>query len=256
MKFDERIYSYLTGEEFSRGLFIPISTEENSVIGRFEFLKIIVKGKKIIHLGCCDHLPMNEYKIANKTWLHAELNNSAFRCLGVDIDEVGLKIMKDKYGYRDLLCADMAETASPEILKEKWDYIIMGEIIEHLDNPVDFLTRLRNNYKQVIGTAIITVPNAFRLINNEYVKQHQELINSDHKYWFTPYTLGKILIRSNILPNEFYFAQESISKINWKGLIKPISFIKRLLRYHTIKKYPAYRDILIMTAKLQNNNIK
>jgi len=246
MKFYKNVESYLKGNTFSKGLFINIAEPENDILSRFEFLKEIVKGKKIIHLGCCDHLPMNEYKIANKTWLHAELDKTAYRCLGVDIDKIGLKIMKDKYGYGDLLHADISLVSEKTILIEKWDFLIMGEIIEHLNNPIEFLKNIKKNYKNVIDKIVITAPNAFRYMNYQYAKKNQEIINSDHRFWFTPYTLAKIATEADLKIENFYFAQELTKKLNLKELLRPLRFAKKYLTQRRLKKYPAFRDVIIM----------
>lgn len=39
----------------------------------------------------------------------------------------------------------------------------------------------------------MTVPNALSKINFELAQKNIECINTDHKYWFTPYTTIKVL---------------------------------------------------------------
>ena len=62
MKFDDDIKKYISGEKFSRGLFVNISKKEKQIIRRFEFLSEKVKGKNVVHLGCCDHISLIKRK--------------------------------------------------------------------------------------------------------------------------------------------------------------------------------------------------
>ena len=54
--------------------------------------------------------------------------------------------MKTSLNYNNVLCADIINDDIPSLKKEKWDYLIMGEILEHIDNPVSFLTKINEKY--------------------------------------------------------------------------------------------------------------
>lgn len=43
-----------------------------------------------------------------------------------------------------------------------------GEILEHISNPMEFLSSIKRNYRNEIKRVVITVPNAFRLDNFRY----------------------------------------------------------------------------------------
>ena len=87
----------------------------------------------------------------------------------------------------------------------KWDYLVAGEIVEHLDNPVEFLRLLNERYKQRVDKIIITVPNAFRINNLTFSMKGQECINTDHRYWFTPYTICKVVHRANFVIEQLLY---------------------------------------------------
>ena len=57
-----------------------------------------------------------------------------------------------------------------------------------------------------MGKYIITVPNAFCFLKTSVYQEGIEFINSDHRYWFTPYTIAKIMIEAKIVPEELFFA--------------------------------------------------
>ena len=181
---------YLSGESFDAGLIIKL---EGITKNKEEFLLDLVKDKKIIHVGCVDHLEIIELKIAENTWLHKKLVDVSSRCLGIDINKDGIDFMEKKLGYKDLECIDISNFKSEKILADKFDYAILAEILEHVNNPLDFLMKIRENYKDNIEKIIITVPNPFSYVNLMNTKNGYQSINSDHKTEFSYYTLAKIL---------------------------------------------------------------
>lgn len=235
MRFESTVFNYLTGKKFIGSLYVTISDLAKTPITRVEFLTTKVKGKKIIHLGCVDHLPLVDSKIKSNTWLHSLLCEQSQRCLGIDINQEGIDYIKS-LGYKDSIYYDMlSEPASETILKENWDLLILGEILEHVDNPVLFLTKIREKYGSVIKQMVITVPNALRWINFKNVLKNKEVINSDHRFWFTPYTLAKISTQAGYEVEEFDFL------LDYK--LSPFSLITPLL----YKLRPGLLDNLCMT---------
>jgi hypothetical protein len=126
--------------------------------------------------------------------------------------------------------------------------MVMGEILEHVDIPVLFLKQIRENYKKNISQILITVPNAFSYRNMKSIKENKEVINSDHRYWFTPYTLAKIVYLAGYTVDEFFFTDEMHNKTGLKSKLFVIPFLKKKLLFNKIKKYPALRINLVMIA--------
>ena len=229
MKFEPHIYDYLNDNDFIGSLHVKISSPSSKPKTRI--------GKKVIHVGCVDHLPLVDAKIANDTWLHKLLSDKATRCLGIDINAEGIDYIK-KIGYEDSLTIDLIEDkASKIILDDHWDYLILGELMEHIDNPVMFLSQIREKYGHVIDKVLITVPNGLRWINFKRMLRNKEVINSDHRFWFTPYTMAKICTHAGLEIEEFNFV------LDYK--MHPLSVITKTI-YRLI---PAFLDTLTMTAK-------
>ncbi len=196
---------YLSGKEFSNGKIFDYNDFEYGRV-RFSTLKKILHKeeelKSVIHLGCCDHLALIDEKIQNNKWLHKILMENAKCVLGIDIDKEAVEYVKS-IGYNDVIYADITQDKTlivDEMRKmlgdQKWDYLIAGEIVEHLDNPTEFLKIVKESYHDIIDKIIITVPNAFSMHNIMYALKGQECINTDHRFWFTPYTIGKVLERA------------------------------------------------------------
>ncbi|MFN8341109.1 MAG: hypothetical protein U0V64_05520 [Cyclobacteriaceae bacterium] len=239
MRFSEDALAYLRGEKFSNGFTIATAVPEASVPGRLETVLGLCTGKRVVHLGCADHLDIIDQKIANRTWLHARLMEVAASCIGVDNNEEALAHLRAK-GYRDLHTADITrQDALPAIIDSHWDIMLLGEIIEHIGNPVMFLEELRKRYAGSVDRIVLTTPHAFRFKNfTRSARRHVELVNSDHRFWFTPYTLAKVAMDAGLQPEEFWLVENMAPTQR--------AYFKRWL----LKQYPAYRDTIVMVCRL------
>jgi hypothetical protein len=85
MRFLDEGMEYLRGEKFSNGYCLPL--QDNPLISRLSCLVKLVSGKRVLHIGCCDHIPLIPQKIKNKTWLHGLLVENCSFVAGIDIDD-------------------------------------------------------------------------------------------------------------------------------------------------------------------------
>jgi len=240
MFFDKTVETYIKGDHFSNGLKVKIKSndEDKKAQNRLNYLDEITKNKTVIHVGCVDHLPLIEEKRTKNIWLHERLDKSSSKCLGIDINEEGISYLQNKLGYTDVLQMDILTDEIPsEIQKQNWDYMIMGEILEHVDNPVLFLSELRKKFSSSVNCLILTVPNAFRYTNFVYGLKNIEFINSDHRFWFTPYTLAKVCSMAGFSVESYYLCQ---------GFQLPRrKFLTKLL----LQKFPLLNDTIILNAR-------
>lgn len=207
---------------------------------RLSFLGKESKGGKIIHLGCCDHIDLIDEKRQEGNWLHDVLTVSSQTCLGVDISEESVDYVHN-LGIANIMFCDITNHVPDEILNHApWDMIIAGEILEHVNNPVLFLNKMHNQLKGIVKEIIITVPNAWRWSNIRNIFNTVEYINSDHRYWFTPYTLMKVCLESGFIPKEFYYVENQTTTLKEK--------LRYPVRNCLIKKFPAFRDTIVFRA--------
>ena len=184
-------------------LIVSIQDSKLVPLTRLEALVEAVKGKSVLHLGCCDHINLIDKKITDGTWLHSLLSKNAKECYGVDINKEAVEYLCSK-GYRNIYCADITKEIPPELNGVHFDIIILGEILEHINDPIAFLATLHKTFV-FDHQLIITVPNAFFLENFKNILGHFERINSDHRYWFTPYTIAKICFEAGYWPDSLQF---------------------------------------------------
>lgn len=243
MKLDTEVMPYLQGDKFSNKLGVKVGKKE-PLFDRISFLCQYVAGKKVIHVGCVDHEPLIQQKIANQTYLHERLQQVVAKQFGIDNNAAGIKYMQDVLRYDNVAVENILEgDINPAIQQEQWDCMVLGEILEHIDNPVLFLSKIRERYQPFVRELIITVPNALAISNTINSFKNIERINTDHRYWFSPYTLNKILLLAGFTPLSHEFA--TYYKLNGKGLRS----IRNIFVRYMLTRNPVFRSDLIMIAK-------
>ena len=218
--------------------------DRDKAISRIEALLSLARGKRVLHIGCCDHIDLIDKKIKNQTWLHGLLTKVAKECYGIDIDPIAIEHVK-KLGYYDVYNCDLLYSFPTQLQKKNFDVVILGEILEHLDSPVAFLKKLYSYIKSDYEL-VLTVPNAFFLENFINVLGGFERINSDHRAWYTAYTISKVLSLGgyDVKSFEYVFRGDSSGYIGSS---------KSLLQLY---KHPECRDVLLVCATPQAKNDK
>ena len=203
---------------------IPFCKDKIQNKSRIECLVEIVKDKAVIHVGCADHLPLIEYKIKNNKWLHGILLKNSLRCVGIDNNKEAVDYISNKLGIKDVFYMNILEDNFTEENINKWDLMILGEIIEHVDNPVFFLEQIREKYKDKVCKIVVTAPNIYNLLTIRDIKNNIENINTDHRYWFSPYTLTKVMNNAGFKNYDILFV-EQVKLPLFKSIKKKISHI-------------------------------
>lgn len=234
MKFDPEIVAYLSGERFSNGLRV-IPRGGNTEKTRIELLADLVSGQDVIHFGCADHLPLIAEKRSAGAWLHARLEATARRTVGIDNDPEAVAYLREHKLAEVYQFDALSDEVPPELAGRAWDVMVLGEIIEHLDDPVRFLAGLRRKFRGTCRTLIASVPNAFALTNWRAALSGVEYINSDHRCWFTPYTIAKVLHRAGLGVDELYLVN---------GHVEP-----RVSRRLLYKVRPILKSTIVASAR-------
>lgn len=246
MKFNKEEKLFIEGVKFSDSH--KFNIKDNFISSdRLDYLEYLCKNEKVLHIGCVDHIELIEEKIKQNKWLHKRLDKVTDSLIGIDINKKGVDYLTKELGYKNVFYGDMINDKNIEEIKEKeFKYAILGEILEHVNNPVKFLTAITNGYKQNIKEVVITVPNAFSLSNTSFSKRGIECINTDHKYWFTPFTIAKVLNESGLYMKEIIYTNPSLT------------LFEKIIRKITGKlicKRPWRARTLVVIARFKDNNI-
>lgn len=230
------IGNYLSGQTFCDDL--PYRPQIIShPLARGEMLARWAAGRRVLHVGFADHAPLIERRVAAGNWLHAELSRRASTCLGIDINPQAVAIAR-RLGFDNVRELDIFSDVATIVLADgHFDLVLVPDVIEHLPDPAAFLRRLTHCLPQ--AEFVVSVPNALSLRNALNALRGLERINTDHRVWFSPFTLLKVLSDAGLHAHGLHgcpvFAAGSL-----RG---------RLLRGLTAWR-PLWSDVLLATARV------
>jgi hypothetical protein len=190
---------------------------------RSDRLAEIARGRRVLHVGCCDHLPLVREKMRQGLYLHQNLCAAAARCVGVDTNAQGVAMLRE-LGFPEVYTPEQAPA-------QDYDLCLLADVIEHVGDPVSFLRSMRvHRFAEIV----VATPNVFRWRNT---LPGAELINSDHRYWFSPYTLCKVLVDAGYEPLQIELCHGDYA--SWRGA----------LAARVMDHLPKWRDSLLVRAR-------
>jgi 2-polyprenyl-3-methyl-5-hydroxy-6-metoxy-1,4-benzoquinol methylase len=194
----------------------------NTIVDRIEYLRKRCVGKKVLHVGCLDHPNIILSKMSRKTWLHGIILEASEYCIGIDIDPTAYEIVSKELNVENIRLLDLAKPLKDKdfscLRAVRWDIILCPEVLEHITNHQQFLQNLYR-LSHCGTTLIITGPNAFHFANFINTLRGFEAVNSDHKYWFTFYTLSRMLATHGWEPRRLAYYHSSEERKLWQRIL-------------------------------------
>jgi SAM-dependent methyltransferase len=210
------------GAEISRNHLLTLFAEELSDINfreygmlnfkttiknRMEVIEPLIKDKKVLDLGVVDS---RRDRHQTKERLE-KLPNLLFRricdinpeTMGVDIDKQGIALLR-KQGFN----VEVADVMKMDLGK-KFDVIIAGEIIEHLENPGIFLRNMAKHLEPD-GVLLVTTPNPFYFKQVwQIFRRNRPQVHEEHTCWFDPMTMSRLAKICGLKLDAGYWIQPS-----------------------------------------------
>ena len=144
----------------------------------------IVKNKgKLVDIGCSIGLFLNRAALFG------------FESYGYDVNKINLEKAGKLFGI-NILSDNFLEDKRYENL---FDVATMWDVLEHLKDPVDFLTKLKHIVKPD-GLLVVQCPN---MESYEFLKFRNKwnwLTPGDHLQFFTPKSLYRVLVTAGFIP--------------------------------------------------------
>jgi 2-polyprenyl-3-methyl-5-hydroxy-6-metoxy-1,4-benzoquinol methylase len=172
---------------------------------RENIIKQYIKNKEVLDIGGVGQNP--QYSLWQEIKPHAK------SLIGIDIVP-----SQDK----DIIQGNMETYA----FNKKFDVVVLGDVIEHVDNQGLLLDNIRRHLKQD-GVLIITTPNAKWLTVFKPT-------NPTHTLWHDKATLGYILDRHGF--EIIYFKYYYGNKLNYNFFLRPFITRQLMLAICKIKK--------------------
>lgn len=176
------------------------------LVQRLEVIRELCRGKRVLHLGCTN-FPYTKQAIEHNMLLHFELENIASHVTGFDYDQEGLDILA-AHGSTDLFRADL-EKLDEVLCDEKFEVIVAGEMIEHLNNPGLFLHGIKRFMAEETRLVITTI-NAYCALRIAIYGVRgnggtNEPVHPDHIAYYSYSTLRLLLERHDFNVDDFMF---------------------------------------------------
>ena len=193
-----------------------------SPVDRIEFIARACAQCRVLDLGAMDETAWAA-KRGRGTWLHEEIVGIARRVDGIDnSDQVpaeGLHTGPNSTIWR----GDITDPESLVVALERSpDVVVIGELIEHLENPLQFLRQLAGIERLSGKTLLLSTPNATALHNVLIGLAQRESTHRDHLCIFSYKTLATLCTRAGFLEWEIipYYSRFTEMKQRHSGLVR------------------------------------
>jgi hypothetical protein len=171
------------------------------------------KDKTVLDVGCIGQ----DRNFKEPNWLHNKVKGWSKEVDGVDILIEQINELK-RNGY------NMYSIQELQALKKTYEVVLMADVIEHVDNPVDFL-KFYASFLADTGVMVISTPNANRannfiniLFNNNYS------VNPEHTCWYCPKTFSEVVSRTGLELRSFYWIDHYYNSSSVRGLYQKVKF--------------------------------
>ena len=249
--FDFRIqtpYKWRLFEMDAKGIFstIKIFGTKESVVNldaKNDIIKKYCTDKDVLHVGCTDS-PQTEMSWKQGNFLHFQLEQIAKSIVGIDLDAKSIGFLRQQ-GINNIV----EMNAENITLTQKFDVIVAGDIIEHMNNPGLFLEQVPGLLNRE-GLLVISVPIAFSFVSVLYAwLAGKERIHKDHCFYFSPKTLATLCSRYDLLPVSLFFVNQksklATNKTGGKLGIRLVNLSREIL----VKLSPFTATQIIMAFK-------
>ncbi len=172
---------------------------------RMDFLLQYFAGVRVMDIGAGEHTP----EVYREDRLeHGAICKVATHAVGIEINQK----LCDHYNAKgfDFKCVDATSAID---LGERFDRVFMGDVVEHVNNPVALLEFAKRHLRPG-GSILMTTPNPFCLsfMSSRWRKRSYRpffMANFEHMSWVTPTNANEMARRSGLKLTRIYFPKSS-----------------------------------------------
>lgn len=183
---------------------INLNVLENS---HSRIISFIRKHTDVLDVGCASGI-LGEF-------LHREYGCNV---VGIDNDESLLDIARSRKCFTTLWNKNLDEQVALDDIQNEFDYIVLGDILEHLPFPELLISKLKYLLKPN-GVMIISLPNIchgsikLNLLNNKFEYTEEGLLDRTHLKFFNIENISRLAIDNQMQIEEFERVFASIYKM-------------------------------------------
>ena len=167
--------------------------------GSERFLQSFVSGMRVLDIGVVEH---DISHIESPNWKHQKIHQWASHVLGIDIIPAAVELLNARgFNVRQM------DATSEEDLGEKFDRVVIGDVIEHVNHPVDLL-KFAARHLVPGGRILVSTPNPYWIAFIWGTIRDGTLVtNADHVSWVSPSAALEIGRRAGLDLHEYWLLQ-------------------------------------------------
>ncbi|MGE0743465.1 MAG: class I SAM-dependent methyltransferase [Hyphomonadaceae bacterium] len=174
-------------------------------IARMDMILNFVRGQDVLDIGAGEH-DVSFY--SEQSWEHGRIARVAKRAVAIEINPTLCEHYNAK-GF-DFRCVDATSDAD---LGERFDRIFIGDVIEHVNDPVALL-KFASRHLKPDGRILVTTPNPFAPRFRRHRRQRATryvMANLEHTRWVSISNMHELALRAGV----------AMTALNWPLLRKP-----------------------------------
>jgi 2-polyprenyl-3-methyl-5-hydroxy-6-metoxy-1,4-benzoquinol methylase len=181
-------------------------------VDREAFIVEHCRAKRTLDLGVVGETCRDRYArvTAFPSSLHAQLARVASHLVGIDISATEVEAIRSRYGM-NVVAADIESMSGVLRDEAPFDFVVAGDIIEHVSNPGKALDEIRRVLAPS-GQIIVTTPNAFGAPNYLRFLFGRFHEGREHVHSYTKYTLTNLLARGGFSVTEMWTALDRVPR--------------------------------------------
>jgi 2-polyprenyl-3-methyl-5-hydroxy-6-metoxy-1,4-benzoquinol methylase len=182
-----------------------------------EFLEQFVSGRSVLDIGVVQH---DISQVDQPHWKHAKIKSWSRSCVGIDILPAQVAELRRR-GY-DVRCVDATSDAD---LGERFERIVVGDVLEHVDSPVALL-HFGARHLAPGGRILCTTPNPFFITYMLHALRRGRYIpNAEHVGWITPSMALELAHRAQLDLIEYWHVQGEGKTLARKLAVSALSLL-------------------------------
>lgn len=164
-----------------------------------DFLRSQIQGRTVLDIGVVEH---DLGHIQSPDWKHGRIREWASQTLGVDILEQEVRYLQER-GFNVV----HVDATSEVDLGSRFERVVIGDVIEHVDTPVNLL-RFAARHLEPGGLMILRTPNPYFYRYVWRVLREDTLIaNAEHVAWISPCMALEIGRRAGLDLDQYWLIQ-------------------------------------------------
>jgi SAM-dependent methyltransferase len=179
---------------------LPVATELRSLrksrSGYLDLFDDFITNRSVLDIGVVEH---DISHIETPTWKHKYVKERASHVLGIDIVPSGIEFLKQR-GFN----VRLADATSDEDLGERFERVVIGDVIEHVNNPVRLL-QFAGRHLAPDGLVLVSTPNPYWIKHILTALMRGTVVtNVDHISWVSPSAALEIGRRAGLSLREYW----------------------------------------------------